>query len=50
VDIIQYLRSKCKERKEAVTWDVFDSRVLSTIVTIENGTVSIRSVALSTTV
>ena len=39
--IIQYVCSKCKERKDQATRDIVDFRAQSTIVTIENGTASI---------
>ena len=39
--IIQYVCSKCKERKDQATRDIVDFRAQSTTVAIESGTVSI---------
>ena len=38
---IQYVCSKCKERKDQATRDIVDFRAQSTIVTVEDGTASI---------
>ena len=39
--IIQYVCSKCKERKDQATWDIVDFKAQSTIIAIENGAVTI---------
>jgi hypothetical protein len=40
-NIIENLCSKCKERKDQVTWDIVDFRAPTTLIAIENGAANV---------